>query len=203
MVKVLVHFMIDLVLTYFLLFATDDENEQDPLKMKQFVLRNIHNASKDVKEVVERTELDCISCAALKLRLPWNVLLGNIVKNNVCLVGDALHPMTPDLGQGGCSALEDSIVLARCLGEALSSQPTYNEKEEDEAYVRMERGLQKYAKERRWRSFTLISTAYVVGTIQESDSKLIGFLRKIFLSRYYIGTVMKIINFDFGKLIVS
>ncbi|PIN04110.1 Kynurenine 3-monooxygenase [Handroanthus impetiginosus] len=179
-----------------------DENEQDPLKMKQFVLRNIHNASKDVKEVVERTELDCISIAAIKLRLPWNVLLGNIVKNNVCLVGDALHPMTPELGQGGSSTLEDSIVLARCLGEALSSQPTYNEKEEDEAYIRMERGLQKYAKERRWRSFTLISTAYVVGTIQQSDSKLIGFIWKKFLSRYYIRNAMRIANFDFGELIV-
>ncbi|PIN04108.1 hypothetical protein CDL12_23360 [Handroanthus impetiginosus] len=111
--------------------------------------------------------------------------------------------MTPDLGQGGCSALEDSVVLARCLGEALLSQPTYNEKEGDEAYVRMEMGLQKYAKERRWRSFTLISTAYVVGTIQQSDSKLIGFLRKKFLSRYYMRNLMKIANFDFGKLIVS
>ncbi|HEX8559075.1 MAG TPA: FAD-dependent monooxygenase [Pyrinomonadaceae bacterium] len=33
----------------------------------------------------------------------------------VTLLGDAAHPMTPNLGQGGCMAIEDAAVLARCL----------------------------------------------------------------------------------------
>jgi 2-polyprenyl-6-methoxyphenol hydroxylase-like FAD-dependent oxidoreductase len=33
----------------------------------------------------------------------------------VCLLGDAAHPMTPNLGQGGCQAIEDAIVLDSCL----------------------------------------------------------------------------------------
>jgi 2-polyprenyl-6-methoxyphenol hydroxylase-like FAD-dependent oxidoreductase len=43
----------------------------------------------------------------------------------VTLLGDAIHPTTPNLGQGGCLAMEDAIVLARCFakygatGEAL------------------------------------------------------------------------------------
>jgi 2-polyprenyl-6-methoxyphenol hydroxylase-like FAD-dependent oxidoreductase len=32
----------------------------------------------------------------------------------VSLLGDAAHPCTPNLGQGGCMALEDAIVLAKC-----------------------------------------------------------------------------------------
>lgn len=32
----------------------------------------------------------------------------------VTLLGDAAHPCTPNLGQGGCMALEDAFVLARC-----------------------------------------------------------------------------------------
>ena len=32
------------------------------------------------------------------------------------LVGDAAHAMTTNLSQGGCQALEDSVVLGRCLG---------------------------------------------------------------------------------------
>lgn len=36
----------------------------------------------------------------------------------VVLVGDAAHPTTPNLGQGGCMAIEDSVVLARRLGGA-------------------------------------------------------------------------------------
>ncbi|KAK4387430.1 Monooxygenase 2 [Sesamum angolense] len=70
---------------------------------------------------------------------------------------DALHPMTPDIGQGGCSSLEDSIILARCLGEALLAKRTCNDKGKDEDYVMIEKGLEKYSRERRWRSFSLIS----------------------------------------------
>lgn len=54
---------------------------------------------------------------------------GNILKNGaydlaplkrwghgrVTLLGDAAHPCTPNLGQGGCMALEDALVLAKCL----------------------------------------------------------------------------------------
>ena len=33
----------------------------------------------------------------------------------VSLLGDAAHPCTPNLGQGGCMALEDALVLAKCV----------------------------------------------------------------------------------------
>ncbi|MCZ6754593.1 MAG: FAD-dependent monooxygenase [Gemmatimonadetes bacterium] len=33
------------------------------------------------------------------------------------LLGDAAHPMTPDLGQGACQAIEDAVVLGRCITE--------------------------------------------------------------------------------------
>ena len=33
----------------------------------------------------------------------------------VTLLGDAAHPCTPNLGQGGCMALEDALVLAKCF----------------------------------------------------------------------------------------
>ena len=36
----------------------------------------------------------------------------------VALLGDAAHAMTPNLGQGACQALEDAVVLARCLSGA-------------------------------------------------------------------------------------
>jgi len=31
------------------------------------------------------------------------------------LLGDAAHPMTPDMGQGACQAIEDAVILADCL----------------------------------------------------------------------------------------
>lgn len=36
-------------------------------------------------------------------------------KGRVALLGDAAHPMTPNMGQGGCQAIEDAVVLAGCL----------------------------------------------------------------------------------------
>jgi FAD-dependent urate hydroxylase len=37
------------------------------------------------------------------------------VKGKVALLGDAGHSTTPDIGQGGCAALEDAVVLGRCF----------------------------------------------------------------------------------------
>ncbi len=36
---------------------------------------------------------------------------------NVCLVGDAAHATTPNMGQGACQAIESAYVLAKCLSE--------------------------------------------------------------------------------------
>jgi salicylate hydroxylase/6-hydroxynicotinate 3-monooxygenase len=36
-------------------------------------------------------------------------------EGSVALLGDACHPMTPYMAQGAASALEDAVVLARCL----------------------------------------------------------------------------------------
>ena len=43
--------------------------------------------------------------------------LGRWGVGRVTLLGDAAHPMTPNLGQGACQAIEDAVVLARCLGD--------------------------------------------------------------------------------------
>ena len=39
-------------------------------------------------------------------------------EGRVTLLGDAAHPTTPNLGQGACMALEDAVVLAKCLKES-------------------------------------------------------------------------------------
>jgi 2-polyprenyl-6-methoxyphenol hydroxylase-like FAD-dependent oxidoreductase len=39
-------------------------------------------------------------------------------RGRVALLGDAAHPMTPNLGQGACQALEDAVVLSRLASGA-------------------------------------------------------------------------------------
>jgi 2-polyprenyl-6-methoxyphenol hydroxylase-like FAD-dependent oxidoreductase len=43
-------------------------------------------------------------------RREWN-------RGSIVLVGDSIHPMTPDLGQGACQAIVDGTTLATCLSE--------------------------------------------------------------------------------------
>jgi 2-polyprenyl-6-methoxyphenol hydroxylase-like FAD-dependent oxidoreductase len=56
-------------------------------------------------EVIERSEMG---------EMASGHLFGNLTNRNTC-IGDALHPMTPDLGHGGCVAVEDGVILSRYL----------------------------------------------------------------------------------------
>jgi 2-polyprenyl-6-methoxyphenol hydroxylase-like FAD-dependent oxidoreductase len=63
-----------------------------------------------IPEVLSRTDPATIIHTAICDRhpvRPWS--------HGTCtLLGDAAHPTTPNLGQGGCLAIEDAAVLARC-----------------------------------------------------------------------------------------
>ncbi|KAJ4837284.1 hypothetical protein Tsubulata_048972 [Turnera subulata] len=180
-----------------------EELQDNPAKMKQFVLSKLENVPDQIRKFVELTELDNLVLSPLVYRRSWEVLLGNISKGNVCVAGDALHPMTPDLGQGGCSALEDGVVLARCLGKALLRNSSIGSKEEDmeaSAYKSIQTGLKTYAKERRRRSFDLITTAYLVGTIQQSSGAVMTFVRDALLATWLRGLPLKKADFDCGKI---
>ncbi|KAL6270856.1 hypothetical protein ACE6H2_027767 [Prunus campanulata] len=188
--------------------SQEKELEENPAQLKQYMLSKLGKIPDKVKAVVENTELDAFISSPLRYRHPWELLWGNISKGNACVAGDALHPMTPDIGQGGCCALEDGVVLARCLGEALLKNSGGERKDKEgeegkEEYERIEMGLNKYANERRWRSFDLISTSYVVGFLQESNGKFMNFFRDKFLSPILAGLLLKKSDFDCGKLSIS
>jgi len=62
---------------------------------------------------------------------PVNALIRNVTcdrrpvrkwgEGSMTLLGDAIHPITPNLGQGGCLAIEDAAVLARCVEKYASN----------------------------------------------------------------------------------
>lgn len=57
-------------------------------------------------------------------------------RERVVLLGDSAHAMAPDLGQGGCQALEDAIVLVRHLAASGDSVPEALERYEAERRAR-------------------------------------------------------------------
>lgn len=48
----------------------------------------------------------------------WPEFFRSWSDKGVVLVGDAVHPMMPNLGQGGCQAIEDGYILVEMLKEA-------------------------------------------------------------------------------------
>jgi 2-polyprenyl-6-methoxyphenol hydroxylase-like FAD-dependent oxidoreductase len=67
-----------------------------------------------VEAIVEATDSQSIQRQDIRDRKPvrpWG-------RGPVTLLGDAAHPMTFNVGQGACQAIEDAAVLARCLNEA-------------------------------------------------------------------------------------
>ncbi|XP_058087597.1 monooxygenase 2-like isoform X3 [Magnolia sinica] len=168
---------------------------RDPELIQKYVLENLaKNFPPVYLDVVRHSDLPTLTSAPLMFRLPWDLIFKNACKGTVTVAGDAMHPMTPDLGQGGCSALEDAVVLGRNIRNSLLENGKFEQK-------RVEEGLKKYVKERRWRVSGLIAGAYLSGWIQqESSGWLMKFIReKIFYGLIY-NKLADAIHYDCGKL---
>ncbi|XP_021765808.1 uncharacterized protein LOC110730320 isoform X1 [Chenopodium quinoa] len=92
----------------------------NPLEVKRQALDLVSNWPSELRDTIDLTPEETISRAALEDRWLWPTLTPPVSKGGVVLAGDAWHPMTPNLGQGGCCALEDAIVLAKKLSRAIN-----------------------------------------------------------------------------------
>jgi 2-polyprenyl-6-methoxyphenol hydroxylase-like FAD-dependent oxidoreductase len=82
------------------------------------------------------------------------------------LLGDAIHPTTPNLGQGGCLAIEDALVLARCF----------------EKYGASEDALRNYERARYKRTSALARYSRYYGTIGQWENIWARALRRTLLA---------------------
>ncbi len=80
----------------------------------------------------------------------------------VSLLGDAAHPMTPNLGQGGCQAIEDAWVLARELARDASAA-----------------GLRRYEAARQGRTRRFVEESWRFGRLAQSSSPVLMRVRDL------------------------
>jgi zeaxanthin epoxidase len=77
-------------------------------------IKSLHQGwSDEVHYVLDNTPKESVEQRGLYDRAPE--LLRSWADGNVVLCGDAVHPMMPNLGQGGCQAIEDAYVLTEML----------------------------------------------------------------------------------------
>jgi len=86
-------------------------------------------------------------------------------KNNICLLGDAAHAMTPNMGQGACQAIEDAYSIA----ESLSKYAT------QEAFM-------KYQKNRYAKVSKIVKMSWMMGKISHVQNALLVKVRNFVLS---------------------
>lgn len=83
-------------------------------------IKGLHEGWTDeVMQVLDATPPESVEQRDLYDRRPE--LLRSWADGNVVLMGDAVHAMMPNLGQGGCQAIEDAYVLSELLANTKST----------------------------------------------------------------------------------
>lgn len=113
---------------------------------------------------------------------PWS-------RGAIGLMGDAAHPTTPNLGQGGCMAIEDAVALARTLS-----------KNQDTAT-----GLASFASERYQRTASITNESWQLGKIAQLEGRWSCTLRDsilgLLLPWFGAKSLAKNAEFDVGRLV--
>jgi len=145
-------------------FATKNAPEgeaESAAGRKREVLELLADWYKPAREAVEATAESKILRNDIYDRDP----LPSWGEGRVTLLGDAAHPMTPNLGQGACQAIEDAVVLARCLGGEIPAS------------------LRRYEERRIGRTAAVVRGSRLSGRVAQLDNPLLCRLRNALAKR--------------------
>ena len=111
-------------------------------------------------------------------RAPWG-------RGRITLAGDLAHPMTPNLGQGGCTALEDAVVLAAEVGPTWPpadgsrwQSPSTSTGEEGDSLAS---ALRRYEERRSSRCLPLTVKSNLMGVALQSSLPPVCLARDLFI----------------------
>lgn len=149
-------------------FLKDDEPEGTKQKLK----RLFGNWHYPIPELIENTEN--ILKNSLSDRIPHK----GWTNGNITLIGDAAHPTTPNLGQGGCMAIEGAYLLAKCINKYGLSSKAY----------------EIYEKYQFPRSKEIISESLKLGKMGQITNPILITLRNFFFKIIPSSVAMKMID---------
>lgn len=114
-----------------------------------------------VLKLIEATEEEDIICNEISDLSP----IPKWYSENLCLIGDAAHATTPNMGQGACQAIEDAYILGKLL-----------EKHKDFNFI-----FEQFQKIRRKKVDYIVNTSWKIGQISqwEQGNSLRNFLMSL------------------------
>ncbi len=147
-------------------FATHSEpaGGRDPHDVHAALERLFGRWMAPIPRLVASTPAERILRNDITDRLPAGPRWARWGEGPVTLLGDAAHPMTPNLGQGACQAIEDAVVLAACLA-ADRADPL--------------RALRAYEEARRPRARAIVLRAWQLGRVGQWRNGLLRWLRDL------------------------
>lgn len=84
-------------------------------------------------------------------------------QENVCLIGDAAHATTPNLGQGACQAIEDAYILGKLLNKGIDIKDTFKQ----------------YENIRRKKAHSVVNNSWAIGKIAHWSNPFLVWLRNL------------------------
>ncbi|MDQ6422255.1 FAD-dependent monooxygenase [Paenibacillus sp. LHD-117] len=158
-----------------------------PEERKKDALLKFRNWYSPVPAVIEATQpMDILTHSIYDLEplRQWS-------KGRVTLLGDAAHPMLPNLGQGGAQAMEDAVVLA----DLLRIRP---------AGGALVEALQAYEKMRIQRVLNIVRQSRLMGRLMQLESPLALAIRntalRVAADRLFISRLHPVVGYEPPKL---
>src|SRR5579884_3991099 len=130
-------------------------------EVKQSLLRMFSGWHNSIEALIAATEESAILRNDIYDREP----LPRWTEKRAALLGDAAHPMTPNLGQGACQAIEDAVVLAACL----------------KASSGVVAALEEYENRRRPRTDRIVLLSRRIGEVSQWGNPIACFARNTML----------------------
>jgi 2-polyprenyl-6-methoxyphenol hydroxylase-like FAD-dependent oxidoreductase len=128
---------------------------------KEFLMRRFQGWPHPVEHLIDVTAAQTIVETPIYDIEP----LARWSQGRVTLLGDAAHAATPDMGQGACMAIEDAVVMARCLSQ-----------EKDLAAA-----LDRYEAERKPRTTWIIHRSRAIGRFAHWENPLLCTIRELMI----------------------
>lgn len=86
-------------------------------------------------------------------------------KEKVCLIGDAAHACTPNLGQGACQAIEDAYVIGQLIDKGMD----------------LDQVFENYERLRRKKALWVVNTSWQIGKMAHWTNPFLVGLRNLIL----------------------